>query len=95
MKVLTLILTTLLCWLQYSLWFSKNNVSYYNDLKHTVLKQKSSIAELKILNTQLFAEVGDLNSGFEAIEERARNELGMIKSGEDFFQLVTRQETDK
>jgi cell division protein FtsB len=60
-----------------------------------VLAQKRSIVELKMLNAQLLTEVNDLNSGLEAIEERARNELGMIKSGEDFFQLVTRKEKSR
>jgi len=56
-----------------------------------VAVQQASNAKLKARNDQLFAEINDLNDGQEAIEERSRNELGMIKPGETFYRLVPDQ----
>lgn len=53
--------------------------------------QQANNVKLKSRNEQLFAEIDDLNGGQEAIEERARNELGMTKPGESFYRLVADQ----
>jgi len=88
MRKLALILLAVFCWLQYSLWFGKNGV-------HDYLRIKSEVAALETLNTtlkvrieRLFAEIDDLNKGREAIEERSRSELGMIRPGESFYRIV-------
>ncbi|ALX93523.1 MULTISPECIES: cell division protein FtsB [Serratia] len=88
MGKLTLLLLALLGWLQYSLWLGKNGIHDYVRVNDDVTAQQSSNAKLKARNDQLFAEIDDLNGGQEAIEERARNELGMIKPGETFYRLV-------
>ncbi|MBW7984613.1 cell division protein FtsB [Enterobacillus tribolii] len=91
MGKLTLLLLALLGWLQYSLWLGKNGIHDYVRVKEDVTAQQGNNAKLKARNDQLFAEIDDLNGGQEAIEERARNELGMIKPGETFYRLVPEQ----
>ncbi len=88
MGKLTLLLVVLLGWLQYSLWLGKNGIHDYNRMKDIVAREQSSNAKLKSRNDRLFAEINDLNDGSEAIEERARSALGMIKPGETFYRLV-------
>ncbi|MEH0831865.1 cell division protein FtsB [Pectobacterium cacticida] len=88
MGKLTLLLLILLGWLQYSLWLGKNGIHDYLRVRDDVVAQQGNNAKLKARNEQLFAEIDDLNGGQEAIEERARNELGMIKPGESFYRLV-------
>ena len=91
MGKLTLLLLVLLGWLQYSLWLGKNGIHDYTRVNEDVATQQANNAKLKARNDQLFAEIDDLNGGSEAIEERARNELGMIKPGETFYRLVPDQ----
>lgn len=88
MGKLTLLLLIILGWLQYSLWLGKNGIHDYVRVKDDVVVQQGNNAKLKARNEQLFAEIDDLDGGQEAIEERARNELGMIKPGESFYRLV-------
>lgn len=88
MGKLSLMLLALLGWLQYSLWFGKNGIHDYVRVTEDVAAQQQSNARLKVRNDKLFAEIDDLNDGQEASEERARSELGMIKSGESFYRLV-------
>ncbi|AOM42500.1 cell division protein FtsB [Xenorhabdus hominickii] len=88
MGKLTLLLLVLLGWLQYSLWFGKNGIHDYMRVKTEVDKQEIDNFTLKARNDQLFAEIKDLKGGQEAIEERARDELGMIKPGESFYRMV-------
>ncbi|ATO34437.1 Cell division protein FtsB [Dickeya dianthicola] len=91
MGKLSLLLLILLGWLQYSLWLGKNGVHDYVRVKDDVAAQQANNVKLKSRNEQLFAEIDDLNGGQEAIEERARNELGMTKPGESFYRLVADQ----
>ncbi|MBU2869256.1 cell division protein FtsB [Colwellia sp. E2M01] len=88
MRVFTAILLILLILLQYRLWFGKNSVPDYLVLKENVLTQKETNEKLQQRNKLLFADTDDLKLGLEAIEERARNELGMIKENETFFRLI-------
>ncbi|MEW6994353.1 cell division protein FtsB [Colwelliaceae bacterium MEBiC 14330] len=88
MRVFTAMLLILLVLLQYRLWFGKNSVPDYLALKENVLLQQSANEKLKQRNKLLFADTDDLKLGLEAIEERARNELGMIKENETFFRLI-------
>lgn len=91
MSKLTFLLLLLLGWLQYSLWFGKNGIDDYTGVNRILNEQKQTNLKLKLRNDQMFAEINDLNQGTEAIEERARNELGMIKQGETFYRLVPEQ----
>jgi cell division protein FtsB len=88
MGKLTLLLLVLLGWLQYSLWLGKNGIHDYIRVKDDVESQQANNIKLKARNEELFAEIDDLNGGQEAIEERARNELDMIKPGESFYRVV-------
>ncbi|MDF7679184.1 cell division protein FtsB [Enterobacteriaceae bacterium ESL0689] len=88
MGKLTFLLLALLIWLQYSLWFGKNGLHDYRRVYDDVAAQQATNNKLKARNEQLFAEIDDLNGGQEAIEERARNELSMIRPGETFYRLI-------
>lgn len=91
MGKVTLILLILLGWLQYSLWLGKNSIHDYVRVKDDVDVQRENNAKLKARNEQLFAEIDDLSRGQGAMEERARDELGMVKPGESFYRLVPEQ----
>ncbi|MGL1956127.1 MAG: cell division protein FtsB [Colwellia sp.] len=88
MRLFTAVLLILLSLLQYRLWFGKNSVPDYLALKEEVSRQQDVNENLKQRNKLLYADTDDLKLGVEAIEERARNELGMIKEGETFFRLI-------
>jgi cell division protein FtsB len=91
MRVFTVILLILLILLQYRLWFGKNSVPDYLVLIENVVRQQSANEKLQQRNKLLFADTDDLKLGLEAIEERARNELGMIKDNETFFRLIPKE----
>ena len=88
MRVFTAVLLILFLLLQYRLWFGKNSVLDYLVLKENVTLQKVQNDKLRQRNKVLYADTDDLKLGLEAIEERARNELGMIKDNETFFRLI-------
>lgn len=88
MRAFTLLLVIFFGLLQYRLWFGKNSVPDYLALQEDVIHQQQSNEKLKQRNKLLYADTDDLKLGTEAIEERARNELGMIKKNETFFRLI-------
>ena len=88
MRAITVLLLIFIMLLQYRLWFGKNSVPDYLALESEVQRQKVDNDKLKRRNKLLYADTDDLKSGVEAFEERARNELGMIKEGETFFRLI-------
>ncbi|PLK58903.1 cell division protein FtsB [Candidatus Palibaumannia cicadellinicola] len=90
MNKLALLLLVLFIWLQYSLWLGKNGIINLVRINSNIVTENNNNAKLKTRNAQLFAEVYDLNDGQDAIEERSRNELDMIKPGETFYRLVPR-----
>ncbi len=83
----TLILLALIALLQYPLWFGKGGWLRVWDYDRQLDAQREVNVKLEQRNAGLDAEVRDLKSGYEAIEERARYELGLIKSGEVFVQV--------
>ncbi|MGE5624998.1 MAG: cell division protein FtsB [Bacillota bacterium] len=87
-RLVPLILLILLVALQFQLWFGVGNVPSAARLKHQVEVQDTENANLTKRNAALAAEVGDLKQGQAAIEERARTDLGMVKQGETFYQIV-------
>lgn len=89
------LLLVILCYLQYALWFGQNNVSDYLQNRDIVAKLTYENNQLKIRNEQMFAEIADLYQGSEAIEERARSHLGMIKPNEHFYRIVTESVSPK
>ena len=88
MKTLAVALATMLVALQYPLWIGKGSWMRVWDLDRQVAAQREINVRLKARNDALDAEVRDLKQGQEAIEERARLELGMIKNDEIFYQVV-------
>jgi cell division protein FtsB len=94
MKSLTVIFIVLVALMQYPLWFGKKSWLSVWSLNNQIEAQKKINMDNQVRNNVLNAEVADLKQGLSAIEERARNELGMIKQDEIFFQ-VTNHEKDK
>lgn len=88
MRWVTLILLALIVMWQYPLWLGKGGWIKVWELDRQVEAQKKTNQQTKIRNAVLDAEVRDLKQGTEAVEERARNELGMIKNGETFYQVI-------
>jgi cell division protein FtsB len=88
MKALSLFLVTLLAGLQYPLWVGKGSWARVWELDRAVEQQRETNARLKARNDALEAEVVDLKKGTEAIEERARLDLGMVRKDEVFYQVV-------
>lgn len=88
MRLLALILAGFLIALQYPLWFGKGGWLRVRDLQQQVDTQKSATARLDTRTRAFDAEVRDLRTGFDALEERARSDLGMIKQDEVYFQLA-------
>jgi len=88
MRTLAYALAAFIFLLQYPLWFGKGGWLRVWDLERQVQDQKHANAALTRRNGALDAEVRDLKQGFDAIEERARYELGLIKQDEIFFQIV-------
>jgi cell division protein FtsB len=88
-RILAIVFVLLILALQYPMWLGKGGWFQVRELSAQVAAQRQVNAELKARNEALDAEVRDLKEGFEAIEERARSELGMIRHDEVFFQLPT------
>ena len=88
LRPVTLILLALILLLQYPLWLGKGSWLKVWDIDRQVEAQKKINQQTEIRNAALNAEVLDLKKGTEAIEERARSDLGMVKRDEVFFQIV-------
>ena len=87
MRFLAFIFAALILALQYPMWLGKGGWLRVRELDRQVEAQKHVNTELQTRNAVLDAEVRDLKQGLEAIEERARSDLGMIRHDEVFFQL--------
>ncbi len=87
MRWISLILAVLILLLQYPLWFGKGGWFKVWELSQEVEEQKHVNQQAQMRNAVMDAEVRDLKQGSDAIEERARSELGMIKHGELYFQV--------
>ena len=90
MRWLSVALIALIALLQYPLWIGKGGWLRVWDVDRQLQLQKEGNKMLEIRNAGLDAEVRDLKQGYDAIEERARYELGMIKEGEVFVQIPER-----
>ena len=88
MKILAGILGALIVLIQYPLWLGKGGWLRAWEVDRQVAAQKAKNAQLERRNAALAAEVRDLKTGTEAIEERARHELGMVRPDETFYQIV-------
>jgi cell division protein FtsB len=88
MKWLAAALAVAVILLQYRVWFSEDGVREVTRLKSAVATQSTENEQLAERNKQLAAEVRDLKTGMDALEERARSDLGMIARNETFYQVV-------
>ena len=88
MRIVPLALLAMLVAIQFPLWLGKGGWMRVRDAERQLAAQNKVNADLTARNAKLAAEVKDLREGAGAVEERARYELGMIKDGEVFVQLV-------
>jgi len=95
LRVLALAFVALILALQYPMWLGKGGWLQVREFDRQLATQKDANAKLKLRNDALDADVRDLKTGFEAIEERARSELGMVRQDEVFFQLRQRPERSR
>jgi len=88
MRLLTLVLAALIALIQYPLWLGKGSWLRVWEVDQQIRAQREINHKLQSRNSAMDAEVRDLKQGLEAIEERARSELGMVKRDEIFFQFA-------
>ena len=88
MKILIFALLGLFLVLQYKLWFSDDSLARMFHLRHAIAFNTGKNEELKKNNNVLKADIETLKKGGSSIENHARNDLGMIKKGEVFYQIV-------
>lgn len=86
-----LLLLASLGWLQYRLWLGQGSLQEHHQLQLAVDEQVDEVNRLRERNIDLRAEVADLDEGKQAVEERARSDLGMIKQGETFYLVVEKE----
>ena len=77
-------------WLQYKLWLGDGGIPEVLELEAEIETVQGEVNTLQERNKALNAEVMDLKKGIEAIEERARSEMGMIKKDEIYYQVIDR-----
>lgn len=95
MRWVLLLLLVILAALQYRLWVEQGSLGEVTLLRREIAAQRAEMERLRARNRAMQAEVQDLKQGLEAIEERARGELGMVKPGETFLQLVEPEESKR
>lgn len=88
MKALILLLVSLLALVQFRLWVGEESLAEVWRLRQAIAQQSSENVLFKSRNQRLEAQVRDLKNGLEAVEERARLELGMVRKGEIYFLIV-------
>jgi len=88
LRIIAVILGLLFLILQYDLWIGERSLRTVWQLQQDITEQKKENKKITQRNESLLAEVNDLKKGDAAIEERARNDLGMIKKGETYIQVV-------
>ncbi len=95
MNYVLVLLIILFAALQYDLWVGKGSIVEVKQLEAAIVLQNNENQYLRERNDALQAEVLDLKNGLNAIEERARTELGMIKQNETFFHLIEKKHIEK
>lgn len=88
MKVFIAIIILLIIHFQYRIWVGDGSVAQIDAYQQRLDDLKKQVEEKRQRNEALYAEVLDLRKGQEAIEERARDELGMIREDETFFHVL-------
>lgn len=87
----TVFLLALIGLLQYPLWFGKGGWLRVREAEVQLQGEKERIRDLEVRNAGLEAEVRDLKTGLDAVEERARLDLGMVRKDETFYQYIERR----
>ncbi len=87
-KIVVIVLVAIMMHLQYRLWFGDGGIRQINQYQARLDQLALEVQEKKERNAALYGEVLDLRKGQDAIEERARYELGMIREDETFFQVL-------
>jgi len=87
-RFLPVILTLVLVVLQAQLWLGRGSIPTVTELERKVQEQKVANDKARLVNEQLSAEINDLKEGLNMVEERARNELGMVKPNEIYVQIA-------
>ena len=95
MRIIAAILGLLFCILQYDLWIGEGSLATVWRFQKEINAQEKENKKIRERNESLVAEVNDLKKGNSAIEERARNELGMIKKGETYIQIIDKKNNEK
>jgi len=88
MKLIALLLVLLLVMMQVNVWLTKDGYSRVAEIKELIQDQQKENNEMVSRNSQLKEEIKDLKDGYSAIEEKAREDIGMIKEGEEFYLLT-------
>lgn len=88
MRLINVILLLVVVLLQFKLWFGDGGLRDKWQIDAAMVEQQAENAVLLTRNKALASEVRDLKEGTEALEERARNELGLLEPDEEFFQVV-------
>ena len=88
MRLVTIVLIILFLLLQVDIWIKKDGYKRKVELAEMIEIQTEANKEMTIRNNQLHQEILDLKNGTEAIEEKARTEMGMIKEGEEFYLIA-------
>lgn len=94
MKLVLAFLIVIFCALQYRVWFGSGSAQEVWRLREETKAKSLELQKLQSRNEALRAEVDDLKRGLDAIEERARSELGMIGENETFYQFVRQRDRD-
>ncbi|MBI4005836.1 MAG: cell division protein FtsB [Gammaproteobacteria bacterium] len=95
MKFISIILIILFFLLQYRLWVGNGSMTDVHNLEQAKQAQIEENKQLMERNESFAAEVYDLKNGYEAIEERARSEMGMIKNDETFYQVIKQRNPEE
>jgi cell division protein FtsB len=95
MKWLLAVLLIILVSLQYRLWRGEGSFAQATTLARDIKQQQAENDRMRERNRILDVEVQDLKSGADSVEERARNDIGMIKKDETFFMIPAKKKSEK
>ena len=94
MRLITVIMIGIVLTLQYRVWFGQHGMKDLRELQDDLARQQQTNDSLQQRNQLIAADIDDLRNAMEAVEERARNELGLVLSDETFFRLISVYEQD-
>ena len=95
MRMLLLGLLALLILLQYRLWFAEGSLAERARLREEIVQQEALNVQLRERNAVLEREVIELKNGLDGLEQRAREELGLVREGEVYYQFVPRDQVSE